>query len=238
MPNHYFNFKQFTIWQNACAMKVTTDACLFGAWVAHKIQDKQVASILDIGTGTGLLSLMLAQNTTATIDAVEIEAAAAEQAKLNFDASFWSKRLHLFEQPIQQFLPNKFYDFIITNPPFFEDDLQSINNKRNLALHSADLKFEQLVLCLDQLLDKNGSFAILLPSNRVIPFTNLCLDLFFLQEKMVVKQTPKHDNFRNMLFFSRKKSIASEADTITIKNLENEYSEKFKQLLKPYYLNL
>lgn len=238
MPNHYFNFKQFTIWQNACAMKVTTDACLFGAWVAHKIQDKQVASILDIGTGTGLLSLMLAQNTTATIDAVEIEAAAAEQAKLNFDASLWSKRLHLFEQPIQQYLPNKFYDFIITNPPFFEDDLRSNNKKRNLALHSADLKFEELVLCIDRLLDKNGSFAILLPSSRVIPFTNLCLGLFFLQEKMVVKQTPKHDNFRNMLFFSRKKSIASEADTITIKNLENEYSEKFKQLLKPYYLYL
>ncbi len=238
MPNHYFNFKQFTIWQNACAMKVTTDACLFGAWVAHKIQDKQVASILDIGTGTGLLSLMLAQNTTATIDAVEIETAAAEQAKLNFDASLWSKRLHLFEQPIQQYLPNKFYDFIITNPPFFEDDLRSNNKKRNLALHSADLKFEELVLCIDRLLDKNGSFAILLPSSRVIPFTNLCLGLFFLQEKMVVKQTPKHDNFRNMLFFSRKKSIASEADTITIKNLENEYSEKFKQLLKPYYLYL
>ena len=139
MANQYFQFKQFTVQQDACAMKVTTDACLFGAWVANRINglDLKGKHFLDIGTGTGLLSLMVAQQTDASIDAVEIETAAANQAQENFEQSPWNNKLFLHNSSIQTFIPQHKYDFIFTNPPFFFNDLKSKNHARNIALHDS-----------------------------------------------------------------------------------------------------
>src|SRR3954469_11797521 len=126
MANNYFSFKQFIIHQDKCAMKVCTDACLFGAYVADRFQiTNSKFHVLDIGAGTGLLSLMLAQkNSTVQIDAVEIDKAASEQAKENFKHSLWRDRLHIHHQPIQEFGMNT-YNLIISNPPFYENDLKS-----------------------------------------------------------------------------------------------------------------
>src|SRR3954470_19398265 len=121
MPNDFFHFKQFSIHQQYCAMKVCTDACLFGAWTASIIDKEKLPAdyILDIGAGTGLLSLMLAQLlNNSTIHAVEIDADATKQAGENFTASLWSERLNIFNTSIQSFNPAQQYDFIITNPPF------------------------------------------------------------------------------------------------------------------------
>jgi tRNA1Val (adenine37-N6)-methyltransferase len=247
MPNNYFQFKQFTVHQEHCAMKVTTDACLFGAWAANAINNEQliINNSLDIGTGTGLLSLMLAQKSTAQIHAVEIDGAAANQARGNFTESPWKERLHIHPTSIQQFsnppinqLTNKpinVFDFIITNPPFFDNDLKSEDAKRNLALHSSLLSLEELLQSIKNNLSAEGSFAILLPYHRTDYFINLAKD-FFLQQKTLVKQTEKHPYFRSMLLFSSKATETNES-TIIIKE-NNQYTAAFISLLKDYYLHL
>ena len=119
MSNNYFQFKQFTIHQDKCAMKVCTDACLFGAFVANEIQDKTINHILDIGAGTGLLSLMLAQKSNAAIDAVEIDKSTYEQAEENISQSSWKEKITVYNSGIADFYSNYKYDLIISNPPFF-----------------------------------------------------------------------------------------------------------------------
>lgn len=245
MPNDYFQFKQFLVKQDKCAMKICTDACLFGAWVANcsplTVNRSALTAhrMLDIGTGTGLLSLMLAQELPdAIIDAVEIDEAAAQQARENFDASFWKERLNLHHTSIRQFAEsvNKKYDLIISNPPFYENDLKSNNAQRNLALHSAELKLEELINVVDKLLSNDGSFFVLLPYHRTKNFEVLVESRLFIKEKVLIKQTPKHDYFRSMLWLTRKTTSSDQSEIIIMDN-ENEYSDQFKKLLKGYYLN-
>lgn len=235
MANDYFKFKQFTIHQQHCAMKVTTDGCLFGAWLANELQNTSPNSrCLDIGTGTGLLSVMVAQKTTATIDAVEIDINASEQAKQNIAASPWHKKLQIFNSAIQTFQSAP-YDYIFTNPPFFDNDLKSADAKRNLALHSAALSLEDLLANITRLLAPSGHFAILLPYHRVAFFEDLAgANGYHLHKKTLVQQTPKHPYFRGMLVFGHAKKEAI-VDSIIIKQ-DNIYTPEFTDLLKDYYL--
>lgn len=133
MANSYFQFKEFTVRQERASMKVCTDACLFGAYAANQLIFINPAECLDIGTGTGLLSLMLAQKIPANIDAVEIEYASYSQAKGNFEHSPWREQLNVFHTDINQFQSEKKYNCIISNPPFFEKDLKSEDEKKNAA---------------------------------------------------------------------------------------------------------
>ncbi|MBC7650978.1 MAG: methyltransferase [Deinococcales bacterium] len=241
MANDYFAFKQFVIQQADCAMKVTTDGCLFGTWTAKTVNDSQlpITKTLDIGTGTGLLSLMLAQKINTQIDAVEIDAAAAMQAQANFEASPWTEHLKVYQTPIQMFntATSHQYNFIVTNPPFFEHDLKSSNAKRNMALHSAALSLETLLASIHRLLAANGQFAILLPYHRVSYFINLTTTYgFVLHQQVLVKQTPKHTYFRAMLLFGFTQKTMVETEIII--KTEDAYSEDFKILLKDYYLQL
>ncbi len=220
-------------------MKVCTDACLFGAYVAEKFhRTGSKLHTLDIGTGTGLLSLMLAQkNDAANIDAVEIDKSAAEQAKENFKISPWRDRLHIHHTPIQQFGFNT-YDLIISNPPFYENDLKSEDAKRNLALHSSALGLDDLLDVVQKHSSPLGKFAVLLPYHRSANFQNhASLKDFYLEEEVCVKQTPKHSYFRCMLFFGRAKTQAKHLEII-INNEKGKYTEDFSDLLKDYYLNL
>jgi len=148
MGNPYFRFKQFMVYQDRCAMKVTTDACLFGAWCAMEIENAKlkIKNVLDIGAGTGLLSLMAAQrNRHITIDAVEIENEAAAQAQSNIEASPWRDRIHLYATDIRSFQSLVKYDAIISNPPFYEKEIVSADREKNTAHHSTDLELEQLL---------------------------------------------------------------------------------------------
>jgi tRNA1Val (adenine37-N6)-methyltransferase len=239
MPNNYFEFKQFTIHQDNCAMKVCTDACLFGAYVADKFQKTSSKfRVLDIGTGTGLLSLMLAQkNSSAEIDAVEIDRSAAEQAKENFRHSPWKERLHIHHQPIQEFGINT-YDLIISNPPFYENDLKSENVRRNLALHGAALGLDDLLDVIQKHISSQGKFAVLLPYHRSANFINHAqLKDLYLIDEVSVKQSSKHPYFRSMLLFGKNKVPVKHSD-LCIKEANDEYSKEFVELLRDYYLKL
>lgn len=218
-------------------MKVTTDGCLFGAVVADFLKEESINTILDIGAGTGLLSLMLAQQTNAIIDAVEIDAGAALQAKQNFEESIWKDRLSLNHTSIQHFQSNKQYDCIISNPPFFEGDLKSSNQQKNLALHSTQLNFQELIQKAIQLLSPNGYFAVLLPFARSAQFEQM-MDSLHLHQKIFLKQTPKHNYFRSILIYAAEKCNQNAVREIIIKDDNNQYSNNFKQLLSPYYLHL
>jgi len=240
MPNNYFQFKQFTIQQDQCAMKVTTDGCLFGGIAAAKIQKTKIniQSTLDIGTGTGLLSLMLAQKLTTTIDAVEIDEATSSQAKENFAGSPWKDRLHIYNADILTFASDKKYDCIITNPPFFEDDLRSSDINKNNAKHDTALTLKQLLQAIDLHLKEDGIFFILLPFHRVAYFEKeAAVFNFFPAEKINVRQMPTHDLFRTILLFTTKE-IPINIEELTIKENDNTYTAGFTELLKDFYLHL
>ena len=238
MPNNYFQFKQFTVHQEHCAMKITTDSCLFGAWAAVICQQLSVNSILDIGTGTGLLSLMLAQKSNAAIQSVEIDEQAAMQAQQNFQQSSWKERLTLHHIAVQYFTKKtqQQFDFIITNPPFYENDLKTDNAQKNAAHHSTLLNLDELIDCIKNLLTSNGFFTILLPYSRTDYFLQSAKD-FHLVERVIVKQPANHNYFRSMLLFS-KQTCKTVEKGIIIKQNEKEYSTEFIQLLKDYYLYL
>lgn len=241
MPNPYFKFKQFTVYHNRCAMKVATDSCLFGAWCAADLQQKATAEqILDIGTGTGLLALMVAQkNTTATIDAVEITEQAYAQAKDNVAVSYWNKIITLHHADIKNFGFTKKYDAIISNPPFYEADIKSTNQLKNVALHSAALLLDELLEVIKQQLATTGSFYLLLPYKRIKEIEKLIKNQnLFIYQKLLVKQTPTHPPFRIIVKGGLQQPHNVQEQELTINNSDRTYTAAFVDLLKDYYLYL
>jgi tRNA1Val (adenine37-N6)-methyltransferase len=238
MGQGFFQFKQFRINQEAAAMKVTTDACLFGAWI--KLEQKPV-DILDIGTGTGLLSLMCVQNhPQATIDAVEIDEQAFRQAGDNFRQSPFNHRLHAIYGDINSISLPKKYDVIISNPPFYEREIPSSTRTRNVAHHSDSLLLTQLMPAIKDLLHPGGKFFLLLPYKRNEEIKKLLTGFsFHIDEMVLVRQTVNHAYFRIMI----KGSLDSDEtrtiiDELAIKDANNNYTPEFTSLLKPFYLIL
>jgi tRNA1Val (adenine37-N6)-methyltransferase len=239
MANSYFRFKQFLIEQDKSAMKVTTDACLFGSLFSTLLPSEDgKTQVLDIGTGTGLLTLMYAQQfPSANIDAVEVDEHAFTQASENISASPWSQRIHAIHADISQYQPNKKYDVIICNPPFYEKDLRSTDAQRNKALHDSHLTLSTLFESVSALLESHTVFLILLPFHRSEHCINIASQYgLFCSNHIQVKQTEKHNYFRSIMKFSRTEK-ATDVKEIIIK-INEHYSSEFAQLLSPFYLAL
>jgi tRNA1Val (adenine37-N6)-methyltransferase len=234
MSNSYFRFKKFTIQQDKSAMKVCTDSCILGAWTTNYLED--IKKILDIGAGSGLLSLMLAQKSESLIDAIELDPESATQAKENIMTSPWSRRIGLLQGDIMHYPLPSDYDFIISNPPFFESDLRSPDDKKNKAKHNETLTLDELIVVVRKHLKRTGLFSILLPYHRSQYFENLATaNEFFLLEKLTIRQTPNHLPFRSTLLFGLQKSKPVVSKELTIKNDNGIYSPEFVDLMTDYY---
>jgi tRNA1Val (adenine37-N6)-methyltransferase len=232
-----FRFKQFTINQDQTAMKVGTDGVLLGAWVP--IENLQ--SILDIGTGTGLIALMLAQRSDAEqIDALEIEDGAYEQAVENFENSDWSDRLFCYHASLQEFVDeiDDQYDLIISNPPFYTDDYKSEDKERSQARFEAALPFEELIESSANLLSKNGYFALITPykeEEKVLKIASK--NQLFPQKITRVKGTEHAEIKRSLMLFSFQDNTPI-IDELVIEISRHQYTIEYKELVKDFYLKL
>ncbi len=241
MPNNYFQFKEFRIDQGNCGMKVTTEACLFGALV--DVFDTQIKlKVLDIGAGTGLLSLMIAQRfPKALITAVEIDENAFREASLNIKNSPWSNRINIINQSIQAFEQEsqELYDLIICNPPFFSDHQKGLDRQKSTALHTDSLSHDDLACIVEKLLNKIGEFYVLLPSfeAKKIERQLNSLKLSAHQSIEVYNRIQDINIFRNIRAYSRNNHPLKEKKFF-IRNSQNEYTAEFKKLMKPFYLHL
>jgi tRNA1Val (adenine37-N6)-methyltransferase len=235
LANSYFQFKQFRVEQSHCAMKVCTDSCLFGAWVPVE----NANTILDIGTGTGLLALMAAQRSAARIQAVEIDQAAAAQANHNFTQSPWADRLQLFYGSLQTFekVNTATYDVIISNPPFYQASQKSPDKSRNRAMHTLDLPFQDLLQFCQKFLSPSGSVYFLLPPYEAQVVTNLAASYHLsLQQEVPVFTQVGGKLFRQILHFRFQTKLPENVPPIFIRTPENSYTNVFQELLAPYYL--
>ena len=237
MANDWFRFKQFTINQSASAMKVGTDAVLLGAWANFPDRGSYA---LDVGTGTGLLALMIAQRySDVEISAVEIDKSSCEQARENFSNSEWGNRISLHEDSFQDFhiqVNNKF-DLIITNPPYFSNSLKNPDKSKSLARHQDKLTLEELFLGVAGLLEKRGLFSLILPSDQKDKCLNIAVESgLFPQRILNVRPKPENDFIRTLMEFSFAKNKISEDELIIEMNKRHLYSEEYKALTKDFYL--
>jgi tRNA1Val (adenine37-N6)-methyltransferase len=234
-----FQFKQFSIQQDKTAMKVGTDGVLLGAWspINHS-----PFSILDIGAGTGLIALMLAQRTNAEqIDALEIDEDAYEQAVENFENSPWSDRLFCFHAGLDEFIeePEDEYDLIVSNPPFYSEDYKTENEQRDLARFQDAMPFEELIEAAALLLSENGIFAVILPFKEEKNFIALAKEAQLYPTKITrVKGTQTSEIKRSLLAFSRNENQKVEIDELVIEIDRHVYTQEYIELTKDFYLKM
>lgn len=240
MSNQPFKFKQFTIEQDQCAMKIGTDGVLLGAWVSLKNNPQ---NILDIGTGTGVISLILAQRSNANnIEAVEIDDDAYEQATTNFENSSWADRLFCYHASIQEFASEmndeEPYDLIISNPPFYTDDYKTQNNARDLARFTDALPFQHLIVCVAHLLSNNGRFVVIIPKKEQVEFLKISEENeLYLHKICEVRGTEKTTIKRVLLELAFEK-IIPETTKLTIEIARHKYTPEYLALVQDLYLKM
>jgi len=234
-----FQFKQFSLEQDRCAMKIGTDGVLLGAWTPI---ENNPFSILDIGTGTGIIALMLAQRSHAEqIDALEIDEDAYEQAVDNFENSPWGDRLFCFHAGVDEFVeePEDEYDLIVSNPPFYTEDYKTENPQRDLARFADALPFEDLIEVAALLLSENGIFSVIIPFKEEDNFIALAKEYELYPIKITrVKGTPTTEIKRSLLAFSRNETPNFPLDVLIIETARHIYTPKYIELTKDFYLKM
>lgn len=234
-----FQFKQFSLEQDRCAMKIGTDGVLLGAWAPI---ENHPYSILDIGAGTGVIALMLAQRSNAQqIDALEIDEEAYEQSVDNFENSPWSDRLFCFHAGLDEFVeePEDEYDLIVSNPPFYTDDYKSDNEQRDLARFADAMPFEDLIEAADLLLSENGILAVIIPAKEEENFLTIAKEYELYPLKITrVKGTATTEIKRSLLAFSRYEKIDFPIDELIIETSRHQYTLEYIELTKDFYLKM
>ncbi|MBT3301341.1 MAG: methyltransferase [Bacteroidetes bacterium] len=232
----YFHFKQFSLRQTSSAMKVGIDGILLAGWT-NAIACQY---ILDVGTGTGLLALLLAQKSTAQIDAIEINKQAYLEASYNISESAWSSRLQLFHTSFQDYVKNCFqlYDLIISNPPFYNETIKSKQQARNMARNSESLELAEMLSCSKKMMHANSRLSFIYPYSREKEIKQSCSELGFnINRICFVKPKPSKDYHRILLELSMVESETKESELIIEGEKHLDYSLEFKALTKDYYLN-
>ncbi len=231
-----FKFKQFEVYQSDSAMKIGTDGVLIGAWASVKNRTK----ILDIGSGTGLISLMLAQrNNSANITAIDIDENSVKQSQYNFKISPWADRLlckHISFQNFSNATTEK-YDLIVSNPPFFSTGIESPSKSRAMARHNYNLSFEQLLYGVDKIISDDGEFVVILPTNSFEKFSQEAVKVNLYVNKILnIFPTPNKDSVRVIASFVRIKTEITTENLIIEVNGRHNYSKEYTELTKDFYL--
>ncbi len=243
MSSAFFRFKQFTVWHDRCAMKVGTDGVLLGAWCPLSTLStcglQQTPRVLDVGTGSGLIAMMIAQRTNGHvhIDAIDIELDTVEQAMYNFAHSPWANILHVHHSTLQDWKAQK-YDLIVSNPPYFQNSLKNPNTQRATARHTDSLHYDELIVHSAQLLQENGLLAMVLPieaENEILSLgkqEGLC-------PTYITHVHPKPGKPAKRLLIALKR--ASESDicipqTLYIESMHSPRSEEYQALTQNFYL--
>lgn len=236
--NKPFKFKRFTIDQDRCAMKIGTDGVLLGAWTSLK---NNPFSILDIGAGTGILSLMLAQRSKAPqIEAIEIDESAFEQCVENFENSPWSDRLFCYHASLLEFVEevDDTFDLIISNPPFYSEDYKSNTKSRDLARFSDAMPFEHLLYAVSRLLSDNGMFTIIIPKKEEKSFIDLANKAALIPSKILhIKGHQNSEIKRSLIEFSFK-NVDTKISELIIETERHQYTQDYIELTKDFYLKM
>ena len=240
MSTQPFKFKKFTVDQDQCAMKIGTDGVLIGAWASL---ENYPSNILDIGTGTGVISLILAQRSNAeNIEAVEIDDDAYEQATSNFENSPWGDRLFCYHASIQEFASEMSdeepYDLIISNPPFYTEDYKTNDKARDTARFTDAMPFQHLIVCAKHLLSEIGKFVVIIPTKEEVEFLKISEENgLHLQTKCNVRGTGSSPIKRVMIELGFDK-ITPTITSLTIEIERHKYTPEYIELVKDFYLKM
>lgn len=236
--NKPFKFKQFTVNQDQCAMKIGTDSVLLGAWTSL---NNNPFSVLDIGSGTGVLGLMIAQRSDAqNIEALEIDADAFEQCSENFENSPWSDRLFCYHASLLEFVEevDDKFDLIICNPPFYSEDYKTDNEARDLARFNDAMPFEHLIYAALNLMSEDGLFSLVIPYKEEESLIDLASKGGLFPNRILrIKGNPESDIKRSLLEFSFKEN-ETETSELIIETSRHHYTEDYINLTKDFYLKM
>jgi tRNA1Val (adenine37-N6)-methyltransferase len=232
-----FRFRQFSISHARSSMKVGTDAILLGSWVDVSITN----TILDIGTGCGIIALMLAQRSMAKIDAIDIDKDSIDEAAINFNNSPWNNRLQAIHSSLQDFRgnTNTKYDLIVSNPPYFINSLLPATEKLKLAKHNLTLSYEELIHPTEKLLNHYGRLAVILPNKSAEPFIQIAKQAnLFLSRQLTIYPTPEKAAKRMILVFGYTKIDEVNTSGLILRHENGEYTKEYKKLTGDFHPEL